>query len=46
MFLFSGAMGHARNPAGHTDVEVTAVEAARLIIFASYLLSIVLQRGS
>ena len=45
MFLFSGAMGHARNPAGHTDFEVTAVEAARLIIFASNLLSIVLQRG-
>ena len=45
MFLFSGAMGHARNPAGHTDFEVTAVEAARLIIFASHLLSILLQRG-
>ena len=37
MFLFSGAMGHARNPAGHTDFEVTAVEAARLVIFASHL---------
>ena len=43
--LFAGAIGHARNPAGHNEFEVTAVDAAQLIIFASYLFSIVRQRA-
>ncbi len=42
--LFSGAIGYAKNPAGHRDFEVTAVEAAQLIIFASYLFAIVQRR--
>jgi hypothetical protein len=41
MHLFSGAIGHAKNPAGHRDYDVSAAEAARLIIFASYLLAII-----
>jgi uncharacterized protein (TIGR02391 family) len=44
MFLFSGAMGHARNPTAHHDTNLPAQEAARLIVFASHLLSIVEQR--
>ena len=46
MFLFSGAIGHAKNPHSHRDVNLTRVEAARLIIFASYLLNIVEQRST
>ncbi len=34
MHLFSGAMGHARNPTGHQDVVIAAQEGARLIVFA------------
>ena len=45
MHLFSGAIGHAKNPTSHRDVAITAQEAARLIIFASHLLDIVEQRG-
>jgi uncharacterized protein (TIGR02391 family) len=45
MHLFSGAIGHAKNPTSHRDVAVTAQEAARLIIFASHLLDIVEQRA-
>ena len=45
MHLFSGAMGHARNPTGHQDVVIAAQEGARLIVFASYLFDMVEQRG-
>lgn len=44
MFLFSGAIGHAKNPTSHRDVNLNIDEAARLIIFASYLLDIVEHR--
>lgn len=43
--LFSGAIGHAKNPTGHRDVNLDRSDAARLIIFASYLLSIVAMRS-
>jgi uncharacterized protein (TIGR02391 family) len=45
MHLFSGTIGHAKNPPSHRDVAFTAQEAARLIIFASHLLDIVEQRA-
>ena len=37
--LFAGAIGGAKNPASHRDVEMNRVEAARLILLASYLMS-------
>jgi uncharacterized protein (TIGR02391 family) len=37
--LFAGAMGYCRNPTAHRDVELDRVSAARLITFASYLLT-------
>lgn len=43
--LFAGAIGHAKNPPSHRDVNLTRQEAARLIVFASHLLSIVEQRS-
>jgi hypothetical protein len=46
MHLSSGAIGHAKNPASHRDVEPGAQEAARLIVFASHLISIVEQRSA
>lgn len=39
--LFAGAVGAAKNPASHRDVEMGKVEAARLILLASYPMSIV-----
>lgn len=44
MHLFSGAIGHAKNPTSHRDVRLSPDEAARLVVFASHLLSIVEQR--
>jgi hypothetical protein len=44
MHLFAGAIGHAKNPTSHRDVAVTAIEAARLIVFASHLFDIVERR--
>lgn len=38
--LFAGAIGAAKNPSSHRNVEMSRVEAARLILFASYLMSI------
>lgn len=44
--LFAGAMGHIRNPHSHSDRPVEITEAARLLLFASYLLAIVDERRS
>ena len=44
MHLFSGAIGHAKNPASHRDVQIGAMEASRLIVFASQLFNIVERR--
>lgn len=43
--LLAGAIGAAKNPASHRDVEMSKIEAARLILFASYLMSIVEARA-
>lgn len=42
--LFAGALGHARNPVSHRDVDMEPAEASRLIMLASHLLSIVEKR--
>jgi uncharacterized protein (TIGR02391 family) len=44
MALFTGAMGHAKNPTSHREVNLSRQEAARLIVFASHLLDIVTKR--
>jgi uncharacterized protein (TIGR02391 family) len=43
--LFGGAIGHAKNPGSHRDVTLAPQEAARLVVFASHLLSIVERRA-
>ena len=42
--LFAGAFGHGRNPVNHRDLNMGPVEAARLILLASHLLTIVEKR--
>lgn len=42
--LFAGAMGYFRNTTGHRTVDFTPAEAARVILFASELLSLVQER--
>jgi Protein of unknown function (Hypoth_ymh) len=44
--LFAGAIGAAKNPVSHREVEMGKVEATRLILFASYLMSMVDNRAS
>jgi uncharacterized protein (TIGR02391 family) len=39
MDLFSGGIGHCKNPPGHRERDFDRVSAARLIAFASYLLT-------
>lgn len=39
--LFAGAIGHAKNPQSHRDNPLRIDEAARLLMFASYLMDIV-----
>jgi len=45
MHLFAAAIGHAKNPTSHRDVAITALEAARLSVFASHLFDIVERRA-
>lgn len=42
--LFAGAIGHAKNPSSHRTVGLEREEAARLVVFASYLLERVHKR--
>ena len=45
LMLFAGAMGYAKNPSSHRDVDHERAAAARLIVFASALLEIVEARA-
>jgi uncharacterized protein (TIGR02391 family) len=42
--LFAGAIGYAKNPPSHRNVDHTRLAAAQLIVFASHLLDMVEQR--
>jgi uncharacterized protein (TIGR02391 family) len=42
--LFAGAIGAAKNPTSHREFEMTKTEAARLLLVASYLMSVVERR--
>jgi uncharacterized protein (TIGR02391 family) len=44
--LFAGAIGAAKNPASHRDIEMSKTEAARLLLFASFLMSVVETRAT
>jgi hypothetical protein len=44
MHLFVAGIGHAKNPTSHRNVSMTALEAARLIVFASHLFEVVERR--
>ena len=44
--LFAGAIGAAKNPTSHREFEMGKGEAARLLLFASYLMSIVESRAT
>lgn len=44
--LFAGAIGHGRNPVSHREMDMLPAEAARLILLASHLLSIVEKRAA
>lgn len=41
---FAGAIGHCKNPTSHRDVKLEREEAAKPIIFASYLLDVSTKR--
>jgi hypothetical protein len=43
--LFAGAIAHGKNPGSHREVVMSRTEAARLIMLASHLLSIVERRA-
>ena len=44
--LFAGAIGHAKNPGSHRHVPMTRPQAARLVLFASHLMDIVVLRSA
>lgn len=44
--LFAGAIGAAKNPSSHREFEMSKAVAARLILFASRLLSVIEARAA